>query len=283
MDRRTFIASSLLSTGFLSFVSSADEICAPSTDIVSAEATFFSRYEHYHNLSLPLSVLINPPVNGYKTRTTLLDQESLDKAAFDKFIKESGLPGPTLQHHYHDVLFSQEDLVRIASGEKNVEIVVLTPKKNLAHRFYFTVSAAGLIHIKRKVPQTTTCNPELNDLVFETIESPFFEHYHRVLVPTSALVNIPSEGLSLTTSPMDQGSYDLERFEAFVKSSKLSKDALIAHKHSLHLSKEQLQRLASGEKDMEVRVISDNGNYVHNFKLTASPSALAKIKNGSKK
>jgi hypothetical protein len=127
----------------------ADDTCLIRMDQVTAEATYFARYEHFHILAIPISVLIAPPEQGYTTRTSVLDQASLDEKAFNDFIKETGLDGASLRVHSHAVSFTKEDLERIASGEKEVKITVMTPKGNIAHYFYFTASRSAQVKIQR--------------------------------------------------------------------------------------------------------------------------------------
>lgn len=152
MNRRLFLKSaavgSVVLVGKEALATSAETTCLPGLDHVSAEATYFARYEHYHLLSIPVSVLISLPAKGYTTRTSTVDQASLDMEAINQFIKETGM-SDSLKTHSHKVEFSQDDLKRIAAGEKEVEITVLTPKGNLAHRFYFTASPSALARIKR--------------------------------------------------------------------------------------------------------------------------------------
>ena len=155
MKRREFIASTLLTGAVLLKARSAvaapikpAEVCVPGLDFVSAEATYFARYEHYHLLSIPVSILMNPPVDGFKVRTSVLDQDSLDVEALDKFLKETGLSS-ALRTHSHEVSFTQKELIRIGDGEANVEITVLTPKGNLAHHFYFTATKSALVKVKK--------------------------------------------------------------------------------------------------------------------------------------
>lgn len=157
MKRRTFLKSAVATTGTLLLTTNpvlakpADpQVCVPTgLDFVSAEATYHARYQHFHLLSIPVSVLVEAPAAGYKVRTTTLDQGSLDEEAFIRFIKETGLNEQGLRFHSHEVNFAKEELIRIGSGEKEVEITVMTPGGNLAHRFYFTASPATVIKIKR--------------------------------------------------------------------------------------------------------------------------------------
>lgn len=159
MNRRHFMLLSALSGVMLSWTrflkaapSSAvpsEDLCLLKTDTVTAEATYFARYEHFHTLAIPLSVLINPPASGFTTRTSPLDPESLDEKAFTDFVKETGIDGPSLRKHSHEVKFTHDELERIASGEKEVKITVLTPKGNLGHHFFFTASRSAQIKIQR--------------------------------------------------------------------------------------------------------------------------------------
>lgn len=158
MNRRHFLKSAALTGAALTISNKSlatevagkdNDACLIRMDQVTAEATYFARYEHFHILAIPLSVLIAPSVNGYTTRTSPLDQASLDEKAFNDFIKETGLDGASLRTHSHSVTFTQQELERIASGEKEVKITVMTPKGNLAHHFYFTASRSALVKIKR--------------------------------------------------------------------------------------------------------------------------------------
>lgn len=122
------------------------------------------------------------------------------------------------------------------------------------------------------------CFLRADELTTESVESPFYEHFHQLTIPLEALVEPPAEGLVIRSGPVDQGSYDVEAFEKFIRSSRLDEKALVRHQHDVMIAQDQLRRIASGEKDVEVRVISKNGNDVHNFLITAPPSALVKVK-----
>jgi hypothetical protein len=112
----------------------------------------------------------------------------------------------------------------------------------------------------------------------ENTDSPFYEHFHQLSVPVAALMNPPQDGIVVKTLPVDQGSYDIAGFNKFIASSGLKADSLRSHDHDVRISNEQLIRIAQGEKDVEIKVISQKGNYVHNFFITASPMVLATIK-----
>lgn len=122
------------------------------------------------------------------------------------------------------------------------------------------------------------CSAPSSAVHTENTDSPFFEHYHQLSVPVQALIKPPIDGIIVKTLPVDQGSYDVEGFDQFVASSGLKADDLRRHAHEVSLSREQLERIAQGEKDVEIRVISKNGNYVHNFLITATPAVLARIR-----
>jgi hypothetical protein len=123
--------------------------CIPDLDFVCAEATGFVSYEHFHRLAIPVSVLITPPQEGFETRTTTLDQRSLDEEAFKKFLTKTGLKEQDIRFHSHAVKITQEELERIASGEERVKIFVKTPKGNFGHEFFFTATKSALIKIQR--------------------------------------------------------------------------------------------------------------------------------------
>lgn len=158
MNRRFFLLSGLASSALFAFTKKADaepasgdaakNICLMKMDEITAEATGFTRYEHFHQLSVPIAVLINPPKEGFKIRCSTLDQGSLDEKAFNEFIKETGLD-PSLRFHSHEVKFTQDELNRIASGEKDVKITVLSPKGNFAHDFTFTAPRSAIVKIQR--------------------------------------------------------------------------------------------------------------------------------------
>lgn len=150
MNRRGFLQLTA-STGVLIALApevQAADSCVPSLGYISAEATYFKAYEHYHLLSIPVSALITLSDKGYTTRTSVLDQGSLDEEALKKFLKETGLSS-SLKDHSHEVHVTQAELQRIANGEKDVEITVLTPKGNLAHRFYFTATQSALAKVRK--------------------------------------------------------------------------------------------------------------------------------------
>ncbi|RYZ72763.1 MAG: hypothetical protein EOP05_10665 [Proteobacteria bacterium] len=156
MNRRLFLFSTAASAVTLAFIekinaaplASDPSQCLVKLDEISAEATYFSRYEHHHQLAIPVSALILPPKEGFKTRTSVLDQGSLDVKAFEQFIKESGL-SPALRTHSHEVNFTREELDRIATGEKEVKVTVPTPKGNIAHEFFFTAPRSAIIKVQR--------------------------------------------------------------------------------------------------------------------------------------
>ncbi|WP_413576680.1 hypothetical protein ACLVWU_01425 [Bdellovibrio sp. HCB290] len=119
-------------------------------------------------------------------------------------------------------------------------------------------------------------------LLAETHDSPFFEHYHQLRIPLSALVTPPEEGIEVVTSPVEAGAYYPEEFDAFIKSSGLSAESLSVHTHAVKITKSQLVSVTKGET-VEVRVISKNGNFVHNIFLKASPAIMVRIQKGMKK
>jgi hypothetical protein len=120
-----------------------------------------------------------------------------------------------------------------------------------------------------------------------TREVPFFEHYHLLLIPVSALVELPANGIDLETSRVDQGSLNEESFNNFIESliasGQIKKGDTQAiqdfrdHKpHKVKLTRDQLKEIASG-KELYLKVISENNNDVHEFIIKASPSALARV------
>jgi hypothetical protein len=126
--------------------------------------------------------------------------------------------------------------------------------------------------------EAITCLMHQAEFSLENTDSPFYEHFHHLSIPTQALIKPPAEGIVVKTQPVDQGSYDVEGFNKFIASSGLKAEVLRKHDHEVKISRELLERIAGGEKSVEIRVISKAGNYVHNFIVTAPPSALAKVR-----
>jgi len=122
------------------------------------------------------------------------------------------------------------------------------------------------------------CVMRASEFSTENTDSPFYKHFHQLSIPVAALIKPPVKGIVVKTLPVDQGSYDLEGFKKFIASSGLNAEALLRHDHEVAISSAQLIRIAQGEKDVEIKVISKKGNYVHNFFITASPMVLAKIR-----
>jgi hypothetical protein len=123
-----------------------------------------------------------------------------------------------------------------------------------------------------------TCSDAIIGIAVESSDSPFFEHYHQLVIPASVLIKIPEEGVRLVTTPVDSGSYNEDQLDQLVKQTRLNKEKLQTHSHEVFIDKASLERIAQGEKNVEIRVISASGNYVHNFIVNSSPAILAKIK-----
>ncbi|QDK45040.1 hypothetical protein DOM22_07640 [Bdellovibrio sp. ZAP7] len=122
------------------------------------------------------------------------------------------------------------------------------------------------------------CVAHVGEFSVETQDSPFFEHFHSLTIPIKALIQPPADGIVLKTTPVDQDSYDVEGFKTFIGQSHLDPKALSTHSHDVKISQAKLLAIAGGEKNVEVRVISAAGNYVHNFLISASPMTLATIR-----
>lgn len=284
MNRRTFLYSSLYSIAGLLLPNPANAEPSPQTDVcvmkndeITTEATGFKYFEHYHQLSIPVAALIQPPDDGIKVRTTVIDQGSYDP-------KGRALPGFT--GHSHAVSFTKDELSRIAQGEKNVMIRVLSPLGNFAHEFFFTAPKSALIKVQRGKlagPKAELCLVKLSEISAESTDSPFFEHYHQLAIPVASLIQPPATGIVVKTSPVDQGSFDQETLSKFAASSGLDAAKLQRHSHSVALTRSDLSRIADGEKNVEIRVISPNKNYVHNFFFTAPPSLLVKVRRAREK
>jgi hypothetical protein len=122
------------------------------------------------------------------------------------------------------------------------------------------------------------CVAHVGEFSVETQDSPFFEHFHFLTIPIKALIQPPAQGITLKTSPVDADSYDVEGFKAVIEQTGLDSGALSTHSHDVKISQAKLLAIAAGEKNVEVRVISAGGNYVHNFLISASPMTLATLR-----
>ncbi len=139
-------------------------------------------------------------------------------------------------------------------------------------------AAAGLVVARPAFADDLVCLLHTDEFVTESGDSPFFLHYHTVAIPVAALIALPADGVRVVTTPVDQGSYDLEGFNQFIEKSGLDPGSLKTHHHEILVSQNELARIAKGEANVEIRVISPGGNYVHNFLVTAPPSALVKVR-----
>ncbi|MCC6137885.1 MAG: hypothetical protein IT287_04585 [Bdellovibrionaceae bacterium] len=127
------------------------------------------------------------------------------------------------------------------------------------------------------------CLKGLEGIDVESHDSPGYTHYHQLILPVSHLVMPPQNGIQLKTSAVDQGSYDVAGLEAFAKNINTDIKALKAHDHEVFISRDELLRIAAGEENVEIAVLArDKKTYVHNFFVTAPPSALAIVKKESK-
>ncbi|MBO9668599.1 MAG: hypothetical protein J7501_17505, partial [Bdellovibrio sp.] len=68
--------------------------------------------------------------------------------------------------------------------------------------------------------------------------------------------------MTLTTTPVDLDSYDIEGFKTFIAKYSFDEKAQLSHFHEIKISQSKLVAIASGEKNVEIRVISKAGNYV---------------------
>ncbi|WP_413587161.1 hypothetical protein [Bdellovibrio sp. HCB274] len=131
--------------------------------------------------------------------------------------------------------------------------------------------------------EQAACLAVQGEFVTESQDSPFFEHFHFLSIPVSALSTIPENGITLKTSTIDLASYDQETFKRFITETGLNAEALLKHSHEVKIDAAKLQAIADGQKSVEIRVISANGNYVHNFLITASPMILATVRKAKAK
>jgi hypothetical protein len=81
-----------------------------------------------------------------------MDRGSFDRVGCEKFAKENNQSIDALQNHPHEVWITRDQLIRIASGEKNVEVVVNYRDENKkgipAHIFFVTAPPSALAAVK---------------------------------------------------------------------------------------------------------------------------------------
>ena len=115
----------------------ADQCAQEGVDL-RAESTYFKRIRHHHELVVPLAFLANPPAEGYKARTS---QPIASKT--DAQLAKEGLG-----QHSHPFVLTQEQLKTLAAG-KEVYLDLLTPTKELGHRFVLCATNATLEALAR--------------------------------------------------------------------------------------------------------------------------------------
>lgn len=123
-----------------------------------------------------------------------------------------------------------------------------------------------------------SCLRGLEGIDAESNESPFFTHYHQLIIPVSALVNPPANGIQLVTGKVDQGSFDQEALEAYARSQRIELAALQSHDHIVRIGRAELKQISAGRENVEIKVYARDGHtYVHNFLVTAPRSLLATV------
>jgi len=123
------------------------------------------------------------------------------------------------------------------------------------------------------------CLTGLQGIDVESNDSAGYEHFHQLILPVSALITPPRSGIKLLTSTVDQGSFNDSDMKTFAKTLNMNSDALRTHNHEVFITYEELKSIASGTKNVEIKVYArSNKQYVHNFLITAPPSTLSMIK-----
>lgn len=120
------------------------------------------------------------------------------------------------------------------------------------------------------------CMRALEGVDAETNEANGFSHYHQLIIPVESLVNPPANGIILTTGRMDLGSYDQDGLAVFAKNRHIEIPALETHDHVVKISLAQLREIASGKKNVEIKIFERDGlTFAHNCLVTAPRSVLA--------
>ena len=96
------------------------------------------------------------------------------------------------------------------------------------------------------------CLRGLEGIDVESNESPYFTHYHQLIIAVSDLVAPPKNGIKLVTGKLDQGSCDDLALQAFVKTKGIELEALRGHNHEVQITSNELERIAAGEKNVEI-------------------------------
>ncbi len=127
-------------------------------DIESGWAQGFS---HFHQLIIPVSYLISPPKEVNLLLTSQMDQGSFDKVGLEQFAILNNYSLDALLKHNHEVYVTREQLLRIASGEENVELQVFKRDDKTAHvhSFFVTAPRSAIATVKQVLgTRAAVCN-----------------------------------------------------------------------------------------------------------------------------
>lgn len=154
MNRRLFI--SLSSTFMVLPLAEAaeDRVCETKLnglEGIDFESGWAEGFLHYHQLIIPTVYLISPPQEINRLMTCRMDLGSFDQAGFEKYAIVNNIGLEALRKHDHDVYVTREELLRIASGEENVELKAFkrdAPKIHV-HSFFVTAPPSALAAVKQ--------------------------------------------------------------------------------------------------------------------------------------
>ncbi len=155
MNRRNFLMTTGLLVLPLTYVfadkNELNSKCLTDLEGIDVESDDAVGYEHYHQLILPVSALVNPPTSGIWLRTSAVDQGSYDELGMQDFSKSINVNVEAMRSHTHDVFISYEELKSIAAGAKKVEVKAYArDKKTYVHNFFITAPPSALAVVKRE-------------------------------------------------------------------------------------------------------------------------------------
>lgn len=138
----------------------------------------------------------------------------------------------------------------------------------LSRRLFFFSGIGALASLAFRPKFAVACN-NLDENVYAESTLWFkYMHFHKLEIPLAALISPPADGLKVKTSNVDQSIFD----------PGLAEIGLANHDHKLLISATELERIASGEKNVALNAYLKDGRVTHKFLVSAPGSIVAKVK-----
>lgn len=146
MKRRSFVQNLMTLTvlGTLAPVAYAADDCQSeeSLDLKGTSQGYFE-IRHQHQFQIPLSILINPPLEGYSARCSSPLKGKTDYEGLRNRTDSQGNP-LDLSGHAHTVTLTQEELLKLSNGRH-----VTVDLAKFGHQFYFVADDSTLFAIQQ--------------------------------------------------------------------------------------------------------------------------------------